>query len=259
MLPTCRVAVFPVQFLQFLVLQSFSELHTLVMHKRVGFTLIELLVSVGIISLLAALLLPVLSRARESAQRASCTNNLRQIGIAFQLYLLENYDTYPAADDPVSLSPYYWLWMGRGWRTKLTEYIPGNEDNPGVFWCPSDPRSVTQYGSTSYAYSMAFYHSPEQIDSMDDITDNYLSALPTIPQRSVSVRHPTQKILVGEWYANHAAFSTDQGWFGIGGKRLYLFADGHVEYLDSTKLNTANDGLPNPNLTVGGISGKDVP
>ena len=84
-------------------------------------------------------------------------------------------------------------------------------------------------------------------------------ALPTIPQRVAAVRWPSRKILVGEWYANHTAFERDKGWFAHGGKRLYLFADGHVEYLDSRQLLPANDGLPNPNLTAGGISGRDIP
>jgi prepilin-type N-terminal cleavage/methylation domain-containing protein/prepilin-type processing-associated H-X9-DG protein len=228
------------------------------MRRHSGFTLVELLVVVGIIGVLASLLLPVLSRARESAQRASCTNNLRQIGIAFELYLLEHRETYPAADDPVSLSPFYWLWMGRGWREQLVEYIPGDKDNPGVFWCPTDPRAETSFESTSYAYSMAFYHSPEQIDAMDSVSDNFSNPVPAIPQRTAAVRNPSRKILVGEWYANHAAYGTDQGWFAEGGKRLFLFADGHVEYLDWTEINTANDGLPNPNLTIGGIGGVDV-
>ena len=55
------------------------------------------------------------------------------------------------------------------------------------------------------------------------------------------------------------AFERDKGWFAPGGKRMFLFADGHVEYLDSSALLPANDGLPHPNLTRGGIAGRDVP
>jgi len=225
--------------------------------KQHAFTLVELLVVVAILSVLAALLLPVLARTREAAKRTSCLNNLRQIGMAFEMYLLENRETYPAAQDPVSTSPYYWLWMGRGWRKLIEEYVPRGGES-GVFWCPSDPRSEKQYDSTSYAYSMAFYHSPEQINSLSTTQDTYMNPLPTILQKASNVLHPTRKVLVGEWYANHTAFSTDRGWFGKGGKRLYLFADGHVEYLDWRDILPARDGMPNPNVTLDGIRGFDV-
>lgn len=218
----------------------------------------ELLVVVAIVTILVGLLLPALSRARESAQRASCVNNLRQLGVAFQAYLLENRNLYPAAQDPISTTPFYWLWMGRGFRTRLVDYVPGDKDNPGIFVCPKDPRSETLYENTSYAYSMAFYHSPDQIDSITTLAGNYSSPLPTIPQQAGRVQFPSKKILLGEWYANHAAFAGDKGWFGIGGKRNYLFADGHVEYIRNEDLATSNDGLKNPNLTAGGIEGQDI-
>ena len=80
--------------------------------KPPGFTLIELLVVVAIIGVLIALLLPAVQMARESARRATCTNNLKQIGLALTNYA-EVHRTYP----------FGWNNHGTGWTAMILPFI----------------------------------------------------------------------------------------------------------------------------------------
>jgi prepilin-type processing-associated H-X9-DG protein len=106
---------------------------------------------------------------------------------------------------------------------------------------------------------MTFYHSSEQIDTMNSVTDTFMTAQPSIPQGSSEVSNPSQKILVGEWFSNHAPEPNDQGWWCWQGKRNYLFADGQVNYLNVKQIRPARDMLPDANLTIRGIKGRDWP
>ncbi|MEA3401690.1 MAG: DUF1559 domain-containing protein, partial [Armatimonadota bacterium] len=72
---------------------------------RRGFTLIELLVVIAIIAILAAILFPVFSRAREKARQASCLSNLKQIGLATIMYATDYDDTMPLTCMPHAGTP----------------------------------------------------------------------------------------------------------------------------------------------------------
>jgi prepilin-type N-terminal cleavage/methylation domain-containing protein/prepilin-type processing-associated H-X9-DG protein len=79
-----------------------------------GFTLIELLVVIAIIGILAAMVFPVFARARESARKAVCLSNVKNIALAFQMYLADNNDTFPPWEHRQEVLDYFFVNPGGG-------------------------------------------------------------------------------------------------------------------------------------------------
>ena len=227
---------------------------------KLAFTLVELLVVISIIALLLGIMAPTLGKAKRKAQQVVCMSNLKQIYLAFELYTHDHDNTYPCAKD--GAMP--WPWMGRGWRPLIEPYLATVVDtnSPSILLCPVDKKSVEKYESTSYAYSMSFYHSPSQINSMNTIAHTYSAplAVPAIGQKTTEVSTPSEKIIIGEWLSVHQAVENpddDKGWWCWVGRRNYLFADGSMDYIKAEDIAPANDGNPNPCITVDGIHGSD--
>ena len=199
-----------------------------------AFTLIELLTVIAVILVLAALLLPVVSKAKTESQRATCVSNLRQVSLAIKMYADDNKDVLPQLGQPSGAGDYVWI----GFRPMVQNYLGiHREASPDdkVFVCPADK------------FSVEWIPDPHRVGPLYDNTlTNFTSYLfngcntrtnPPFPGiagvRLASLQNPTKTVLAVEGSA-FEAFS----WHKPQKELLFRdspnevgYVDGHVDFV----------------------------
>lgn len=216
--------------------------------RRRAFTLIELLVVIAIIAVLAAILFPVFAQAREKARQTACASNLRQIGLAFQMYVSDSDDKLPDRRDlKTALGFRPWAtWPPSdprgGWAVEIMQpYVK----NTQIWSCPSVTGSpmgeavqVKQTNSRYWLWRFDRIDTPTPLTDGWGKTENQLTEDIKMANDSTIVprqpQGPSEVELAVDPYFPRTIATAPAAFKGQAvhmGGRNRVFLDGHVKYL----------------------------
>jgi prepilin-type processing-associated H-X9-DG protein len=188
--------------------------------------LIELLVVIAIIAILAAMLLPALSQAREKARSISCTNNVKQMTLAFHMYADDNKEHVPVTAGYTAPATVFASDTVNFWFQQLNPYI----NSPAVYSCPSYSSRAIRGGGVTMSSGL-----PSEYAEGVNYGYNYLISGDSIG----TFKHPTRLGTICDGFNNYWRLRKPPGtdhymwsWDRHNGRSNCGFADGHVESLN---------------------------
>ena len=216
------------------------------MKRNGAFSIVELLVVIAVIALLASLLLPVLSRAKESGRRAACINNLHQLELGLRFFVDENDSRYPPRSD------------SQHWPSQLSAYF----NNQRVLVCPNDrvpaddlaPRpGLDPVDVAARSYVLNGFNDLAVTSFAEENWQSFLHGPARGAVAESAIVYPSETILFGEKITGSGLYRVDLHWDKgnfleaiehtrhqsagalVAGRKPggsnYAFADGSIHYL----------------------------
>ena len=200
-----------------------------------GFTLIELLVVIAIIAILASILFPVFSRVRAKARQTACLSNLKQFGLAVDMYAQDYDETLPAHNDDEEVPPYDWRYDT--FICRLLPYVK----NEQMYRCPDD-RGCYPFGTAnerwwSYCFNRGCEYAPQVpygLSAFEDPAGTIILFDGAEPDEGVELTD-NNSLDKPDWWDDdaRAAYNRHNGGLNL------TFVDGHAKWRECKSIKHA--------------------